>query len=507
MMKAFLLFKKNNLDVNQKLPWNEKELIHDLELTTLFNAMGRGEEFIFEIARRVILLSMNNEIETILYRQKILQDCLRNPVIVKNIYEIVLDAIEKEKEDYWGWSNRYPIATLDRAISVMGMFVSKLRKLRKIADDYKHEFKSEGFNDLFDILIKELTDDYFVEIQTHLRDLKFVNGILISAELGNGNKGTDFILRKPSNDRFRWLKRIFTPQEPLYAYTIADRDEAGARALSELKNRGINQAANALAQSCDHILDFMQVLKTELAFYIGCMNLSDKLKEIDAPLCFPTPLLVRKHQYSFNGLYDVCLSLTMQQKVIGNDLDAKQKNFVVITGANQGGKSTFLRSIGVAQLMMQSGMFVAAESFTSNICDHLFTHFKHEEDVLMNSGKLDEELARMNEILNHITPNAMLIFNESFAATNEKEGSEIARQIISALYENNYKILFVTHLYDFASSIYKKKLAKALFLRAERKKDGFRTFKISRGAPLQTSFGKDLYNRIFRLPKMKIEIK
>ena len=65
----------------------------------------------------------------------------------------------------------------------------------------------------------------------------------------------------------------------------------------------------------------------------------------------------------------------------------------MITGANQGGKSTFLRSVGLAQLMMQCGMFVAAESLRASVGQRLFTHYKREEDAAMESGKLDEELA------------------------------------------------------------------------------------------------------------------
>ncbi len=67
------------------------------------------------------------------------------------------------------------------------------------------------------------------------------------------------------------------------------------------------------------------------------------------------------------------------------------RNFYV-TGANQGGKSTFLRSIGLSQLMMQCGMFVPAKYLCSNICESIFTHYKREEDTTMSSGKLDEEL-------------------------------------------------------------------------------------------------------------------
>ena len=113
----------------------------------------------------------------------------------------------------------------------------------------------------------------------------------------------------------------------------------------------------------------------------------------------------------------------------------------------------------------------------------------------MKSGKLDEELSRMSDIADNITPNSMLLFNESFAATNEREGSEIARQISSALVEKGVKVFFVTHLYEFAHGLYGQKMKNAIFLRAERMPDGARTFRLVEGEPLQTSYGEDLYDK------------
>ncbi|KUG02608.1 muts domain protein, family 4 [hydrocarbon metagenome] len=214
-------------------------------------------------------------------------------------------------------------------------------------------------------------------------------------------------------------------------------------------------------------------------------------------MTFPLPVASDQRKHTFNGLYDVCLTLNLEHRIVGNDLNADSKDLIIITGANQGGKSTFLRSIGLSQLMMQSGMFVAAESFSSNIYGGLFTHFKREEDATMNSGKLDEELSRMNEIVYNLKSNSMLLFNESFAATNEREGSEIARQIICALLEKRIKIFFVTHLYEFSHGFYENKMEKVIYLKAERQPGGERTFKIIEGEPLQTSYGQDIYNNIF----------
>ncbi|MGH9920193.1 MAG: MutS-related protein, partial [Nitrososphaerales archaeon] len=136
-------------------------------------------------------------------------------------------------------------------------------------------------------------------------------------------------------------------------------------------------------------------------------------------------------------------------------------------------------------------------SFTSDLSEGLFTHFKREEDTTMRSGKLDEELRRMSEIVDNLSSDSAVLFNESFAATNEREGSEISRQIVGALLERRVKVFFVTHQYEFAHSLYEKKMANAVFLRAERKAGGERTFKVVEGEPLETSYGEDLYDRIF----------
>ncbi|GAK54185.1 putative DNA mismatch repair protein [Candidatus Moduliflexus flocculans] len=84
---------------------------------------------------------------------------------------------------------------------------------------------------------------------------------------------------------------------------------------------------------------------------------------------------------------------------------------------------------------------------------------------------------------------ALRNISESFAATNEREGSEIARQIVTALLEQQIKIFFVSHLYDFAHRFYDNQRGNAYFLRAERQSDGKRTFKLIEDKPLQTSYG------------------
>lgn len=115
----------------------------------------------------------------------------------------------------------------------------------------------------------------------------------------------------------------------------------------------------------------------------------------------------------------------------------------------------------------------------------------------MSSGKFDEELSRMTAIVDQLRPDAPVLFNESFAATNEREDSDIARQITTALLEASVEVVFVTHQYEFANAFHAAHPHWAYFLRAERGEGGARTFKLVESGPLPTSYGEDLYREIF----------
>ena len=498
-MKVFLMFSDRDCQGRDALPGHHATLMQDLELATLIKAMSAGDKVLAEVAESALLQSLGQP-EAILYRQAVLRDCLAHPAVVRELYAIAVAAAEAERQCYRSLFRRYPSGVLWQSASALPIFADLLKKLRTLAALHVHEFQSAGFQILFAMLVRELDDGYFSLIRKRLKELRFVDGVLVSAQLGRGHKGFNYVLRKPGEPALGWFRRLFAKKNPAFTIEIHPRDEHGAKALGELRDRGINLVANAVAQSLDHIVSFLRVLRTELAFYIGCMNLHDALARKGIPLAFPTPQPAAERGLAFTALYDAGLALSTERRTVGNDLNADGREMILITGANNGGKSTYLRSLGVAQMLMQCGMFVPAQAYRASLASRLFTHYRRKEDVLMKSGKLDEELARMSEIVDQVKPGSTLMFNESFSATNEREGSEIARLITAALLERKIRIIFVTHLFEFAHGLAAQGTEQALCLRAERLVDGTRTFRINEGQPLQTSFGEDLYQEVFSGP-------
>lgn len=510
-MKARLMYRDRDFEPDQfvrdamypyrreehrrQTPTYDQALMQDLELETLLQAMAGNDEFLLAVARKTLLDGLQNDVETVRYRQDILKDCLRNPAVVGELYNLAVEAIAQARK-HW-WDSHYPSSMLYGALDVLERLLEMLKKLRGMAENHADGFDSDGFTGLFAMFRGELSDDYLASIHNYLVELRFRKGVLLSAELGEWNESTRYVLREFQGKEPAWFERLLGKRPPGYTFQLAERDEAGARILSEMRHRAISQVAIALAESAGHVVSFFEMLRTELAFYVGCVNLHGRLAGKGEPACFPVPASVGSGNRHFSGLYDVCLSLQMKDRVVGNANNADRKKLIIITGANQGGKSSFLRSMGLAQVMMQCGMFVGAEAFEAELCRGLFTHYKREEDATMKSGKFDEELARMSQIVDRITPGSLVLFNESFAATNDREGAEIARQIVSALLEKDIKVFFVTHLYEFARGFFERKSNDAMFLRAERKADGSRTFKLLEGEPLETSYGEDLYHEVF----------
>ncbi len=466
-MKAHLMYRDRDFDVKQVLPDNAALLEQDLELPTLLQAMANEDEFVLGVAHTALLSSLENDVDTVVYRQAILRDCLDNSPAVRELYEFAAAAIEATRKNSWGGRfSHLPSAILHGSVDLLQMYVGLFKTLRGMAEAQAGRFSSGGFTTLFTMLQQELGDDYLAQIECHLEQLRFKKGVLESAEVGRGNAGTNYVLRSMAGVKTNWIDRLFGRGPPAFTFQIADRDQAGANALTELRDQGIHLAANALAQSVDHIVSFFAMLRTELAFYIGCLNLHEQLLGKGEVLSLPGVAPAGERQLS-------------------------------ITGANQGGKSSFLRSIGLAQLMLQSGMFVGAQRLSGRICTGLFTHYKREEDKSLKSGKFDEELVRMGEIVDKLKPDSLVLFNESFAATNEREGSQIASQIVRALLDRRIEVFYVTHMFALARGLFEQKRADALFLRADRRDDGSRSFRLVPGEPLSTSFGEDLYLKIF----------
>ena len=487
-MKVLLMFEDRDLQLQETEDPRDQALCEDLELETIFSAMAEGDSLMDRVCRQV-LLSPLKDLHTIRYRQEMMEDALQNPKVLNSLYGLCLDTAEQRRNVWYTLHSFRLSSTFSTALDLLEIYLDALKKLRKIADESRNSFTSAGFRRFFSMVEEELTDEYFAQVQPLKYQLACSGGILIGAEFGDYLQGVSYTFLQKKNRRSR-LSWLFAP-----SYTIADRDDAGANDLNVRKDRAINEATNALAQSAEHLEQFFALLRRELAFYVGAVRLRDRLKNRQMPICMPQVLPAASEERAWENSYDVSLALTKETAVVGNRGATRSQGLVIITGANQGGKTTFLRSVGQAQLMAQCGLFVGAEALTLPLRREIFTHFKREEDRSMERGKLEEELSRMSRIADCLQERDLILFNESFSSTNEREGSQIFSQITRALLDRRVEVFSVTHLCAYAACFSEE--PGAAFFRAQRLKDGQRTFRLLPGKPLDTAFGEDIYQKVF----------
>lgn len=493
-MRALLLHPDRAFDIAAPASLDTTPFARDLELQILLDAATGGDKHLQTVMAAAFTASFANDADTVRHRQAVLADALADPAGLRDLYAIACEPFGRDR--YWEFSlyGHNPSAKVSSAVRTLRSCLGVLRRLRDRCAVMAPRFHSAGLRGFHETLQHDLDDPYLEAAEADLQTLMFRKGVLISAGIGGGGGAAGITLRKPQKRDVSWLQSVLTPGGPSYTIQLAPRDDAGAQTFATLQNGGLSLISDALYAAAQHVLAFVTATRAELAFYVAALNLHDRLAAIGETVAFPD-LSESGAAFHCCNLRDPSLALTMGRPAVGNDVDADGRPLIVITGANRGGKSTFLRSAGLAQVMLQCGLFVTADAFAASLRTGLFTHHRREEDRTMRSGKFDEELVRMDAIADAVRPGGLVLFNESFAATNEREGSDVARQIVTALLDSGVAVIFVTHMSEFARAFFGDERTR--FLRADRGADGTRSFRLQTAEPLTESFGRDLYERIF----------
>ena len=513
-------------------------MVKDLGLDTLFDAakqdavMGSSrsiyteheDPFLSQTMKKVMCVPLDKK-EDVLYRQEILKDCLRQEDFVGKLYVLTSNVLadwEKlgRKKNHTGV--RDTKAELITDIQVLRLLVSGMSDVKTLLLENLDGLSSRGFLTLYERVDQEFSQDVQESLEKILKDLSFytdVSGrevkrnvfvsnrprIRIDCGIADGLKFGDMRLEGIETN-----VKTYTNPYGIWAKLRGQLNSMLPNYISLYKNTSLQEdAANLEYQAVSYVMSccsgmlssfgyFFDQLHFQIGFYLGAINIKHRMKRYRLDYCFPE--VGERDSLYYEELKEVVMSMVQGGETVGNTGNLDGKMLTIITGANQGGKSTFLRSVGIAQVMMQCGLMVAAKHFCSGLYPNFFTHFTRREDSAMNSGRLDEELRRMDQIISNLGKNSLIILNESFASTTEKEGSAIAYDIIKALKEENVKILTVTHLLSFAQKMYDEtgdvEKSDTAFLSAEHLEDGTRTFKMIPHEPEQTSFGLELFEKI-----------
>ncbi len=214
-------------------------------------------------------------------------------------------------------------------------------------------------------------------------------------------------------------------------------------------------ALEAFALRHDGYLDAtVAAFDREVQFYLAYLDYVGRFERNGLEFCYPLVSSGDK-TVRVRACFDPALAhrlLAHQETVVCNDvqLDAPERIFVV-TGANQGGKTTFARMFAQVHYLAALGCPVPGREARVFLFDKLLTHFEKEEDLGTLRGKLQDELVRMQALLDSATPRSIVIMNEAFTSTTARDALYLGSKVLQRLLALGALGVWVTFIDELAS--------------------------------------------------------
>lgn len=192
----------------------------------------------------------------------------------------------------------------------------------------------------------------------------------------------------------------------------------------------------------------------EVQFYLSILDFSERMAQAGLSMSYPE-LVSDQHEVRASRTYDVALAdrfTRARRDVVPNEFDLVDlERIIVLSGPNQGGKTTFARMFGQLHHLARIGCLVPGENVRVQLSDRIFTHFEREEDIANLRGKLEDDLTRVHEILERATPHSVVIMNEIFTSTTLNDALVLGQAVIEKMIDLGPLCVYVTFVEELSS--------------------------------------------------------
>lgn len=463
--------------------YNQEFLERDMNVDMLLEGMEIKNESRPYVKARLMDMVLDEKV--IKYRQDILQDFLDYPEIQQAFdFDLMPLVINLHKMEKTNISHDDDIRKIAWRLEMLKVYSQCVTILNRVFCSKDRDFISEGLKKLQSIIRSIVENEGYKELVRLLPDLheklQTMSGVTLGINLDHELRPIEAVLLSIEQKPFRnkaLLTSIFGTRrndEMYYGigtfYTILKDTSANAldqaimRDLSYVMNDTFRHMAMVLARFEWIETAFISDLIPEVYYYIGGSKLARNLLDNGLPVCFPTPAPADERVFIVKDIYDASFAIrilhdtgikALQNIVVTNDVRMCDNpgRMLILTGANQGGKTTFTRACGISQILFQAGLPIPGTEGRISPVDNIYTHFPELEKNSISEGRLGEECIRLEGILPRLTKYSMILMNESLSSTSHQESITIAEEIMKYLRRIGARGIFATHMHELAEEI------------------------------------------------------
>ncbi len=332
------------------------------------------------------------------------------------------------------------------------------------ADDLKNlELHSRGFLGFRDYLLQYANSNQFQRLAVESKKLKVE---LIKVDYCIHIKSNGFTVRKTEGemDYSAEVEATFAKfkQGAVRDYRVnftesADMNHIEAKILefvAKLHPEVFTALTNFCARHREFIDSTVAAFDREVQFYLVYLEYIAAMRSAGLRFCYPRVSDQTKEVYDYGG-FDIALAHKLVgdgSSVVCNDFHLKEsERILVVSGPNQGGKTTFARAFGQLHYLASIGLPVPGREAQLFLCDQLFTHFEKEEKVENLRGKLEDDLVRIREIVNEATSQSIIILNEVFTSTTIQDETFLSSKVMERIVRLGVLCVWVTFVDELAS--------------------------------------------------------
>lgn len=448
----------------------------DLGLGPIIRALdveGLHGRFIGQVLAQLVI-----DPHVIVYRQDILEDLLQAPDLSEQLFKLLprLRSLS-ETPPFQRLGDEAPLLLVASRLAELDNYVTCLENLWQILSTRVEQLRSTGLRALHTAVAAARAEPDYLRLSAELPRLRSLmeqaSSVTIGINLNSQLQPESATIVAISAERFSGARSLLgrllgerTANETLRGITsLYKADAANGQAPEHELFRDLRRLIERVASPVAAVIDQyrrihvgrLATLASELAFFLGAACLIQELRAQGLALCRPAIAPIQARICRIEGCYALDLALRLRaihgdaalRDLVANDVAFDHTaRIALLTGPNSGGKTTYTRAIGQAQVLFQAGLLVPGRAAQLSPADGVLTHFASAERLDFSGGRLAEELERLATIFQVATPASLILLNEPLTSTDLRSARALGRDLLSGLHLLGARTMFVTHIHE-----------------------------------------------------------